>query len=100
MRLREDAILRISAALNLKAAAPQLIELLQDRTRLEEASLVAYGIDLESRQKGFAEGPAILALWRSFAWNENGSPKRNFQLTAGLILEAESRLTRALLKLG
>ena len=51
-----------------------------------------YGYDLLQREKGIANGPAVLALWRTFAWNESGSPKRGFRLEAEMIAEAETRL--------
>ena len=48
------------------------------------------------REKGIAEGPAVLALWRSFAWNEAGSPKDGFRLKAELITASEKRLVALL----
>jgi hypothetical protein len=44
------------------------------------------------REKGIANGPSVLALWRGFAWNESGSPKHGFRLKAKLIADAENRL--------
>ena len=40
------------------------------------------------RLEGMSEGPATLALWRTFAWTKEGSPKKDFQLSADLIMEA------------
>ena len=67
-------------------------ELLSDDSVFEYASLVAYGTDLFSRMKGISNGAAILSLWRGFAWTRLGSPKPNFQLTADLILAAETQI--------
>lgn len=58
----------------------------------EATALLAYGHDLIERLKGTANGPAILALWRRFAWTSSGSPKPKFRLSAKLILDAESHL--------
>lgn len=58
----------------------------------EASALLAYGHDLIQRLDAIANGPAVLALWRRFAWNASGSPKPRFKLNAKMILDAESRL--------
>jgi hypothetical protein len=58
----------------------------------EATALLAYGHDLIQRLDAVATGPAVLALWRRFAWNSSGSPKPKFRLSAKLILDAESEL--------
>ena len=73
-----------------------LAELLRARLAFEDASMVAYADDLIQREKGIANGPAVLALWRGFAWNETGSPKHGFRLKVSLIVEAEERLFKLL----
>ena len=70
--------------------------MLEDRQTFEDASLLAYGYDLRQREKGIANGPAVLALWRGFAWNESGSPKHDFRLKAKMITAAEERLAALL----
>jgi hypothetical protein len=62
----------------------------------EAAALVAYGVDLLSRCSGVRSSAATLALWRQFAWEKAGSPKKDFVLTADAILAAEETLVRAL----
>ncbi len=57
-----------------------------------DASISAYASALLERLRGFSDGPAVLALWRDFAWNRSGAPIRNFKLRANDILEAEIRL--------
>lgn len=64
----------------------------------EPLALVAYGHDLLSRMKGVAVGPAILVLWRDFAWTKEGSPKKKFKLSADLIFESEKKLSEIVLK--
>lgn len=71
---------------------------LKQRETFVDASLVAYGVDLTERELGIANGPAVLALWRGFAWNELGSPKPRFQLSAAAILNAQSRLLEVVLQ--
>ncbi len=74
----------------------RLHEVLVDEKLLIAASLSAYGTELLDRLKGISEGPAVLALWRHFAWNRNGSPIRNFKLQASNILQAEQSLLSVL----
>lgn len=58
----------------------------------EATALLAYGHDLIERLDGTAHGPAILALWRKFAWSSSGSPKPKFRLSTKLIMDAQSHL--------
>jgi hypothetical protein len=57
------------------------------------ASLSAYGSALLERLRGHSDGPAVLALWRDFAWTAAGAPNRQFKLKAELIHQAEQKLT-------
>ena len=91
-KMRGNALLNLAAEHALAPTEERIAQMLNDRQVFEDASLVAYGLDLRQREKGIANGPAVLALWRGFAWNESGSPKRNYRLQANLIVEAESRL--------
>ena len=45
-------------------------------------------------RQGIANGPAVLVLWRGFTWTLEGSPKKNFKLSAKAILEREKNATR------
>ena len=94
--MRVCAVLRIAAENRFDVNKSVVDRLLDDREIADDASLVAYGYDLREREKGVANGPAVLALWRSFAWNGTGAPKRRFRLESKLILAAERRLLRAL----
>jgi hypothetical protein len=57
-----------------------------------DASMSAYASALLERLRGFSDGPAVLGLWRDFAWKRDGAPIRNFKLRANDILQAEMRL--------
>lgn len=91
-KMRVHALLNLAAEHGLGVCESDIAELLDDRQTSEDASLLAYGYDLLHRERGIANGPAVLALWRGFAWNESGSPKRGFRLEAELIVDAEKRL--------
>lgn len=69
-----------------------LREALKDEKVRMAASFSAYGAALLDRLKGISDGPAVLALWRHFAWNRNGSPIHGFKLKTTQILHAEETL--------
>ncbi len=68
----------------------------EDSNLRETLSMATYGYQLILRVQGHVEGPAILALWRDFAWNVKGSPKKNFKLNVANILQCEERLIQIL----
>ena len=98
-KMRVNALLNLAAAHRLSVNEKGIVELVDDPKTSEDTSLLAYGCDLLQRGKGIANGPAVLALWRGFAWNQSGSPKREFQLKAKLIGDAENRLLALLQQL-
>jgi hypothetical protein len=64
-----------------------------ENSELKEAvAMATYGEQLIFRMKGHVEGSAILALWREFAWDASGSPKKNFKLDANHILRCEEAI--------
>ena len=67
---------------------------LDDEVVRRHASFGAYGAALLDRLKGISSGPAVLSLWRDFAWNPNGSPNPTFRLKLKRIQEAEGALLR------
>lgn len=95
-KMRTNALLNLAAEHRLNLREQTIAELLDDRSAFEDASLLAYGYDLLQREKGIANGPAVLALWRGFAWNESGSPRHGFRLNATMIVDAEHRLVTLL----
>lgn len=90
--MRVNVLLNLAAEHHFSLGEKEIKGLPDDRQAWESASLVAYGYDMLEREKGIANGPAILALWRGFAWNESGSPKHAFRLKAQMICDAEQRL--------
>jgi len=65
----------------------------------EDVALATYGSQLLARVEGRSSGPAVLALWREFAWNKSGSPKKHFKLEAEAIMDAETRLKKKLISM-
>jgi hypothetical protein len=68
-----------------EAVAKSLIE---DEETSESVALATYGATLIRRCHGDPGEPAVLSLWREFAWR-SGSPRRDFVLTSQLIQESE-----------
>lgn len=60
------------------------------------AAYSAYGLSLLKRIKGSEGGLHILALWRRIAWRPEGSPIKEFELTAEDIFSAEHELVNAI----
>jgi len=67
-------------------------QLMADPALREPIGLCTYASDLLQRLEGSSQGAASLALWRSFAWTIEGSPKHGFQLSADSIFEAKALL--------
>jgi hypothetical protein len=82
------------------AVSEQHIEVtLRDRELRETIGLYTYARDLLQRMQGIAVGPASLALWRSFAWTAQGSPKKGYTLSAAAILSAQQDILEHLAEL-
>ena len=95
-KMRLNAVSQLAIDNSIAVSSDSITELLKERQNHYDASLLAYGHDLLQRLKGIANGPAVLSLWRGFAWDENGSPKYKFKLTTDMIMNAESQLLAAL----
>jgi hypothetical protein len=72
--------------------------LVDDCELKEKIAITTYGLQLIERLKGFDQGIEVLALWREFAWDSNGSPKKKFKLEPKLILEYEKLIINELNK--
>jgi hypothetical protein len=84
-------------ALRTSPAIPEdaVDEVLRDPNLREAVGLTTYADDLLQRLDGIAVGPATLALWRSFAWTQQGSPKKGFALsTEAIMLSQQAILDR------
>jgi hypothetical protein len=92
-----DVVSRIAAE-NKARLSEQKAEAMADSSDLrEQIALCAYGDDLFRRMKGSSIGPASLVLWRTFAWLPSGSPKKKFEFTPELILNAEITVSEQVL---
>ena len=94
--MKLQTVSSLAGELGLSMTEAQLCRFLTVPSHTEEISLVTYGYGLLERMNGIANGPAVLALWRGFAWTTEGSPKKSFKLRPDAILEAEQMLVIAL----
>lgn len=71
--------------------------LMRDAAFREALALYTYTELLLRRLRGGQTEPGVpLALWRRFAWTEQGAPKRKFRLSAEAVLAAQSLLRQRL----
>ena len=97
-RLKRDYVEEIALANGVLMNARIEAALLAGAHLRREVALATYGKELLRRCEGVSSGPAVLALWRQFAWKLSGSPIPDFELEAAAILEAERRVIVAVLK--
>lgn len=98
--MKRDWIRTLAVQQKRTLSSDELNALLEDPAYREPIGLCTYASDLLDRMEGVAVGAASLALWRSFAWTAQGSPKHGFQLSADAILDARDSLLRKLLTYG
>lgn len=95
-KLAADYLRQLALENQCKINDDDVNQLMNDVNTREAAALGAYGLELLRRLDGRSHGPETLALWRMFAWNETGSPKKNFDLTTNMVFDAEVILLQAL----
>lgn len=93
-KMQCNAVMQLALDVGVKCDESSAEKLVAEN--VETTALLAYGHDLIKRLNATATGPAVLVLWRRFAWNTKGSPKPRFQLSAKMLLAAESQLRIAL----
>jgi len=96
-KMRMAAVKGMAASLNVILNEKEVAAIVDDSSQRKTTSLIAYADDLLKRINGIAAGPAVLVLWRGFAWTSEGSPKKRFQLSAKMILETEKQLRETVL---
>jgi hypothetical protein len=94
--LKVDYLKRLAAECRGKLSDLEAGVLVGASETAEPIALATYGEALVARCHGSSGEPALLALWREFAWTRTGSPRRDFELNAETILDAEALLVRAL----
>jgi hypothetical protein len=98
--IQREVVRELASSAGLSLADEQEEELLRDESLTESLALVSYGLELIRRCKGERSDPSSLVLWRRFAWNKSGSPKKDFTLQAEMILDAEELLESKIREFG
>lgn len=88
-RLKEDVVLTLLGEARKPQRMKAVERVLADDELSVAAAYCAYGAELLNRCEGISQGPAVLVLWRQFAWKKSGSPKPGFELKVADILQAE-----------
>jgi len=97
-RMKRTFLLQLAEARGISVTDEMLKHILQDPHFRESVGLCTYAADLLQRLKGIGFGAASLALWRTFAWTPQGSPKKGFVLTTDDIMIAQDVLAERLSK--
>jgi hypothetical protein len=88
-KLKRTYLEELAIEANAQLSSERESALLEDPMLRRDLALAAYGKELLRRCNGHSSGPAVLALWRQFAWKPTGSPDFRFKLQAAAILDAE-----------
>jgi hypothetical protein len=98
--LQREVVRELASSAGFSLTDEQEEELLRNESLGESLALVSYGQDLIRRCNGEQSDPSSLVLWRRFAWNKSGSPKKDFTLQAEMILDAEKLLESEIREFG
>ena len=98
-RMKRTFLLRLAEARGISATNEKVDEMAKDPNLRESISLCTYAADLLQRLEGRTSGAASLALWRTFAWTPQGSPKKHFVLSSDEIMMAQDQLAERLSQL-
>ena len=96
--LKLDVLQRLAHENNARLEQQRALALISSANSAMDVSLITYGHHLVARTRGISDGPAVLALWREIAWDEKGSPKKEFQLNSEDILRAKESIAKMILE--
>ncbi len=88
-KLKLDALRQLCLDEGIEHVEESLVSLSENKDTSESVSIISYSYELVRRSKGIIEGPAALVLWRDFAWNVSGSPKKKFKFTTHMAMKAK-----------
>ena len=95
-RMKRSFLRQLAASHEISVSDEALDQMLRDPELREPIGLCTYAADLLQRLEGRARGAASLALWRTFAWTPQGSPRKDFVLSADEIMTAQDVLHKRL----
>lgn len=91
-KMKLDAIVQLCLDEGVKVNDETTEQIVESDLYREKIALIAYADQLLKRSKGISQGPAALSLWRDFAWEKAGSPKKNFTFSTTLVWEARKEI--------
>ena len=97
-KLKLDVLQRLAHESHTRLEQQRALALIGSAKSAMDVSLITYGHHLVERTRGISDGPAVLALWREIAWEEKGSPKKDFQLNSEDILRAKESIANMILE--
>jgi len=93
--LRMYALRRLADELELPLVDAELREV-RDGDAREAIILMTYARELERRSEYMGQGQGVAWLWRQMAWKPDGGMRSDFELTATLVIEAQSKVVASL----
>ncbi len=95
-KLKLNALRQLCLDVDLEWQEEFIENLSENKDTFEETAIIAYSYELVRRAKGVVEGPAVLVLWRDFAWNKSGGPKKNFKFGIEIVTKAKDEIVKRL----
>lgn len=95
LALEREYLEALAAECGRRLTASELQAMLASAETATALAPATYGTWLVRRCRGDSGDPALLALWRRFAWTA-GAPRKDFELTAELMLDSEQKLVERL----
>jgi hypothetical protein len=94
--LKERYLRTLGHELGMSISDSTIDAVISDRGLATSLALAAYGRRLLERARSGQGHAADLVLWRQFAWEPTGAPKKKFKLSAEMIVEAEKAVVTRL----
>jgi hypothetical protein len=98
-KLKKNTLTQLCIDLGIEYPVDDFKEIINSNKTYESVSVITYGNELISRTKGNSNGASVLWLWRNFAWNKLGSPRKNFKFTKNYLLDSKTKVCMALKKM-
>ncbi|HMQ10939.1 MAG TPA: hypothetical protein PKC21_02285 [Oligoflexia bacterium] len=90
-KIKHHTLIQLCLNNNLDIADETISQIVESKDCSEDLAILAYVGQLIDRAKGISNGPAVLCLYREFAWKNSG-PKKNFTFNASLVHKATNDL--------
>lgn len=96
IKLKQNTLMQLCMNLQIVINTNDIEKFINNKATFESVSVITYGNELISRTKGHSNGASVLWLWRNFAWNKSGSPRKKFEFTKDYLLDSKVEVCEAL----